>query len=108
LLVKLAHRLHTLAVDAQAISSLANERTGSIYASSKEAAQQLAGAVQQLQGSQQSILAAAECSNNADTALAKQLAGAAGTISEETTGEAQHRVADQLPSSHMSEPMQLH
>lgn len=74
------------AIDAQAISSLASERTASIAASSKEAAQQLAGAVQQLQGSQQSITAAAEGSNKADTALATQLASAAGAISEETTG----------------------
>jgi hypothetical protein len=77
------------------ISSLASERTASIVASSKEAAQQLAGAVQQLQGSQQSISAAAEGSNKADTTLAKQLATAAGSISEETTGEAQHVTADQ-------------
>lgn len=72
----------------QAVSALASERAASIVASSKEAGQQLAGAVQQLQGSQQSIAAAAGDSHKADTALASQLASAAGKIGEETTGRA--------------------
>jgi hypothetical protein len=70
------------------MSALSSERAASIVASSKEAGQQLAGAVQQLQGSQQSIAAAAGDSHKADTALAIQLASAAGKIGEETTGGA--------------------
>jgi hypothetical protein len=70
----------------QAIAALASERATAIAASSQLAGQQLGGAVQQLQGSQQSIAAAAADSDKADAALATQLAGAATKIGEEATG----------------------
>jgi hypothetical protein len=76
----------------QAMAALAREQATAIAASSQQAGQQLAGAVQQLQGSQQSIAAAAADSNKADAALATQLVGAATKIGQEATGGAGSRV----------------
>lgn len=75
-----------LCVCVQAFSTLASEGAAKVAAQGQNSSQQLASAVQELQGSTQALQAAAADSHKADSALASSLAGATASVSKEASG----------------------
>lgn len=72
----------------QAMATLVSDSTAKVTASTVQASEQLAGAIDRLHSSNQTMAAAAKESNTADTDLATKLATAAAQIGDDTTGAA--------------------
>jgi len=70
------------------MATLVSDSTAKVTASTVQASEQLAGAVNRLHGSSQAMAAAAKESNAADADLATKLAAAAAHMGDDTTGVA--------------------